>query len=177
MLINDFTDINKEIIINIAKNIKRLNIVTNHIERCKKIEQYLYDEFGVMLNISNNKNKSLLKSKIIINIDFPEELVNKYRIFDKAIILNVNDNIILKSKRFSGINVSYYKINIPDKYRIEGFKDEIIYESLIYGDKYKNVKNRVNKDEIEIKKIIGKNGIITETEIKTIVKHNYDNKR
>ena len=164
-MINDFTDINVEVIIDIAKNVKRLNIVTNHVEKCNKIEEYLYNEFGVMLNVSNNKEKSLLKSNIIINIDFPEELINKYRICDKAIILKIKDNVDLKRKRFSGININSYKIKIPDEYKVEGFKDEIIYESLIYGKIYEDIKNVIEKDKIEINKLIGNNGIITKKEI------------
>lgn len=165
LLINDFTDMNIEVIINIAKNIKRLNIVTNHIEKCNKIEEYLYNEFGVMLNVSNNKSKSLLKSEIIINIDFPEELINKYKIYDKAIILNINESIVLKSKRFNGININYYKINIPDEYKLEGFKDELIYESLIYGKNYEEISKKIIKDNIKIEKLIGRNGPIIEKEI------------
>lgn len=164
LLVNDFTDINKEIIIHIAKNIKRLNIVTNHIEKYKKIEEYLYNEFGIMLNISNNKRRSLLKSEVIINIDFPQELINKYRIYDKAIIVNLSDKINLQSKRFNGINVNYYKIQIPDEYVVKGFKNEIIYESLIYGKKYKDVNEQLVKDEMEISKLIGNNGTIKENE-------------
>ena len=91
MLINDFTQINIDIIVEIAKSIKRLNIVTNHINKCQKIEEYLYNEFGIILNISNNKRRSLLKAEVIINFDFPEELINKYRIYDKAVIISMDD--------------------------------------------------------------------------------------
>lgn len=165
MLINDFTDINKEIIIYIAKNIKTLNVITNHIEKCKKIEEYLYNEFGVILNVSNNKRKSLLKSEIIINIDFPSQLINKYRIYDNSIIINISDTVILQSKRFNGININYYRIQIPDKYKLEGFKNEIVYESLVYGKKYKNINEKIERDKIKISKLIGNNGIINKKEI------------
>ncbi len=166
MLINDLEDFNKEIIINIAKNIKRLNIITNHINKCKKIEKYLYKEFGIMLNISNNKQRSLLKSEIIINFDFPEELINKYKVYDNAIILNMNDKINLHSKRFNGINVNYYKIDIPEEYKLDGFKDEIVYESLIYTkNNYKEIYKKIKEDKIEINKLVGNNGIIRENEI------------
>ena len=166
MLINDFTDINKDLIIDIAKKIKRLNIVTNNINKCKRIEEYLYDEFGIMLNISNNKRRSLLKSELIINIDFPEELINKYTIYDKAIILNINDKINIKSKRFNGININYYKAVIPDNYKLEDFADEILYESLICVDtSYKSIIEKIKKDKIRIKELIGNNGIINKNEI------------
>lgn len=171
LLVNDFDGITTELIILIAKNIKRLNITTNHIEKCKKIEEYLYDEFGIMLNISNNKKVGLSKAEVIINIDFPEEIVNKYRIYDKAIILNILEKISIKSKRFNGINASYYKISIPEEYKLEKFEDEIIYESLIY--KYKHIDiilETITKDKIEIAGLIGNNGIIKEKELNVLTK-------
>lgn len=166
LLINDFTQENIDIMVHIAKNIKTLNIVTNHINKCKKIEEYLYNEFGIMLNISNNKRRSLLKSEIIINFDFPEELINKYRIYDKAVIINMNDKIVIKSKRFSGININYFKIVFPDKYKIEGFQNEIVYESLIYiKSSYEDISKKFLNDKIAINKLIGNNGIISNKEI------------
>lgn len=165
MLINDFTQLNTEIIIHIAKSIKRLNIVTNHINKCKKIEEYLYSEFGIILNVSNNKRRSLLKSELIINFDFPEELINKYRIYDKAVVINTNDKIHIESKRFNGININYYKILIPDEYKLSGFSNEVIYESLIYTkNNYKDTSDKILTDKITINKLIGNNGIVTEKE-------------
>ena len=172
MLVNDFTQINKELIIDIAKSIKRLNIVTNHIDKFQKIEEYLYNEFGIMLNISNNKRKSLLKSEIILNIDFPEEVINKYRIYDDSIIININEKIDLKSKRFNGININDYTIEIPYKYKLKGFQDELIYESLIYGKNYKSIKEKIGKDKIVISELIGNNGIIKKIEIENLGAHN-----
>lgn len=169
MLINDFTQINKEIIIHIAKNIKRLNIVTNHINKCKKIEEYLYNEFGIMLNISNNKRRSLLKSEVIINLDFPEELINNYKIYDRAIILNINDKIEIKSKRFNGLNINYFRIIFPDEYKIEGFQNEIVYESTIYiKNSYEDINYNFAEDKIKINKLIGINGAIKEREIANV---------
>lgn len=150
----------------IAKNIKRLNIVTNHINKCKNIEEYLYNEFGIMLNISNNKRRSILKSEIIINIDFPEELINKYKIYDKAIIVNMLGRLNIKSKRFSGVNINYFKIKMPNEYFIRNFKNEIAYESLIYStNNYKEIIKKIEKNKICINKLIGNNGVIRKEEI------------
>lgn len=171
MLVNDFDGMTAELIILIANNIKRLNIVTNHIEKCKKIEEYLYNEFGIMLNVSNNKKSSLSKAEIIINIDFPEEIINKYRIYDKAIILNILERIAIKSKRFNGINANYYKIDMPQEYKLDEFEDEIVYESLIYNYKHlDNILDIIVKDKIEIKGLIGNNGIIKEKELNLLTK-------
>lgn len=167
LLINDFDSLSTELIIFIAKNIKRLNIVTNHIEKCKKIEEYLYDEFGIMLNVSNNKKSSLLKSELIVNIDFPEEILNKYKIYDKAIILNILEKVTVKSIRFNGINVSNYKIIIPEEDKLNEFEDEIVYESLIYSYKELNsIMKKIDNDKVKIEALIGNNGFINENELK-----------
>ena len=166
LLINDFTEINKEIIISIAKDIKRLNIVTNNISKCKKIEEYLYEEFGIILNISNNKRRSLLKSEIIINLDFPEELINKYMLYYNATIVNMIGKINIYSKRVNGININNYTIVLPEEYKLENFQNEIVYESLIYKkSSYKEINEQIIKDKIEIDKLIGNNGPIRENEI------------
>ena len=77
ILVNYITQNTLENIKKIARQYKRLNIVTNHIEKLKKIEEELYNKEGIMIIVTNNKKKSLSKSKIILNIDFSEEqLIN-----------------------------------------------------------------------------------------------------
>ena len=151
----------------IEKNIKTLNIITNDISTCNKLEEYLYNEYGIMLNIANNKRKSLLNAELILNIDFPEELINKYKICKNAIIINFEDKIKINSKRFEGININYYKIAIPSKYKLNNFKNELIYESIILhqNNDFKNIMEKLKKDKIKIKKLIGNNGLINEKEI------------
>ena len=53
LLINDFTENNARIITYIAQSVKRVNIVTNHSNKFKKLEEYLYNELGIILNITN----------------------------------------------------------------------------------------------------------------------------
>ncbi|MDO5556432.1 MAG: hypothetical protein Q4G09_07575 [Clostridia bacterium] len=164
--INEFNNINKDIIILIAKNVKTLNIITNHIQKLKRVQQYLHEEFGVMLNVLNNKKKSLLNSEIIINFDFPQELLNQYKIYDKAIILNILGKTPIHIKKFNGININYFKITMPKKYELREFNNEIIYESIIYENaKFANIRKRIIQDKIKIQKLIGNNGEIRENEI------------
>lgn len=132
------------------------------------MQEYLYNEFGIVLSVTNNKKKSLLKSEIIINMDFVEESINKYKIYDNAIIVNISDKINIQSKRFNGININYYKIQIPDEYKLEGFQNEIVYESLAYGKNYKYIYEKIIKDQIKINKLIGNNGVIKEREISNV---------
>ena len=162
--LNDFTDINKEIIIDIAKNVKTLNIITNSINKFRKIEKILYNEYGILLNITNNKKTSLLKAKIILNLDFPEEIINQYKINTKAIIINIQEKIEIKIKKFNGVNVNYYNINIPNEYKLKGFKEQEIYESIIYNFNTGKIQEKIEEDNIYIKNLIGNKGIINKQE-------------
>lgn len=164
ILVNDANDLNKEIILNLAEEVKTLNVITNNINSFKDIEENLYDEEGIIINISNNKKKSLLKSKIILNLDFCEEDVNLYDISKTGIILNMCYPIKIKSKKFNGININYFNIIIPSKYKISGFRDEIIYESIIYNMEYEKVRKKILEDKIEIKNLIGEKGPIHNNE-------------
>ena len=95
-----------------SKNYKRVGIVTNHISKFKKIEEKLYKSNGILITVTNNRRKSLLKSNIIINIDFPKELLNKFTINDEAIIINIEENIKIKKKRFCGKVINNYKLDV-----------------------------------------------------------------
>ena len=172
LLINDFTQNNAKIITYIAQNVKRVNIVTNHSNKFKKIEDYLYNELGVILNITNNKNKSLSNANLIINIDFPEEIINKYEINSNAIIVNIFNEIKIRAKKFNGININYYKACIPKEYQIDGFQNNLIYESSIYKYSYENARKDIIASKIRIKKLVGINGDISENEFYKNLKYN-----
>lgn len=172
LLINDFTENNARIITYIAQSVKRVNIVTNHNNKFKKLEEYLYNELGIILNITNNKNKSLANAGLIINIDFPEEIINKYEINSNAIIINIFNEIKIRAKRFNGVNINYYKAYIPKKYKMEEFKDNLIYESSIYKYNYENARKDIITNKIKIKKLIGINGDISENEFCKNLKYN-----
>ena len=50
-------------------------------------------ENGIIITITNNKKKSLMKSQIIINVDFPKELIDRYRINEYATIINIKEKL------------------------------------------------------------------------------------
>lgn len=167
VLINDCSEFNQNLVIDLAKEVKTLNIVTNHIAKWLKVEETLYDDLGILLNVSNNKRSSLKSSKIIINIDFPSELINQYKIFNEAIIVNILNKVQIKSKKFNGINVNYFKISIPQKYKMDGFINEIVYESILYKNRLREAINKITEDKIKIKKLVGNNGYLKENEFNT----------
>ena len=86
VLINKINEVWVENIKELAKNVKLLNIVTAHEEQFLKMEKELYEQEGIMLNINNNIKKCLLKSDIIVNVDFLEDEINLYNIPKKSCI-------------------------------------------------------------------------------------------
>lgn len=168
ILVNENSNINIENIKNIANLAKRVNIITNNISRFKKIEKELYEEKGIILSIGNNRKKGLAKSKYIINIDFPEELLNKYKIYKKAIILNIENSCKINTKIFSGIIINNIEIkydNINKEGLLEEFNKNEIYETkIIVIDNLTGINQIKKKDNFKIVNTIGNNGIINKNE-------------
>lgn len=164
MLINDLTDIELENIKNLARKYKSINIVTNHIEKFRKLEKQLQEDEGIIITITNNKKKSLMKSQIILNIDFPKELINKYNIKDEAIIVNLKGNIRINKKRFNGLNINNYEIDFRnDKKNDKSLKNKFYLKDLYQSELYKKqriseIKEKIKNDKVIIKSLILNNG-------------------
>ena len=147
---------------NIIKTYKNVNIVTSNVGKFKKLEKDILEQEGTMITITNNKKKSLMRSRIILNVDFITENINKYNIPDEAIVVNLCGNVEINKKRFNGININDYEISFEnfeefdyDKNKLYFQKD--IYESLLYKKQpYEFIERKINRDKVKIKKIIGK---------------------
>ncbi len=103
---------------NLSKKFKTISIVTNNIQQFEQFKGKLYNEYGVILTLSNNKKKALLRSNIIVNVDFPDEVLNKYYIYDNAIIINLEEYVNIHKKRFSGKIINDYNILLKENSNI-----------------------------------------------------------
>lgn len=164
ILVNDYSQINLYYINELISNIKRINIITNNIRKFKVFADRLYKEEAITVPVMNNKNKSLINKKIIINIDFTEEQLKKYRINRKAILINIENDIANINKSFAGINISNYEINMEST--DSEFEKNEIYESYIIGKKIKDIRRKLLDDGVKISNFIGKRGIIDINEYK-----------
>ena len=122
--VNDVDNVVQNIIYKFSKEFKRVNIITNHIRRFKKIEEKLYEEEGIMVTITNNRRKSLIKADLILNIDFPKEILNQFAIYDNAVIVNLEGNMSIKKKRFCGRIINDIEIKSYEDKRIKEFVKE-----------------------------------------------------
>ena len=164
ILVNDYSHINLYYIVELISNIKRINIITNNISKFKRFATKLYEEEAITVPVMNNKNKSLINKNIIINIDFTEEQLKKYKINRKAILINIENEIINLNKSFAGINISNYEINIESS--DNEFEKNELYESYIIGKQIKDIRRKILNDNVKITNFIGKRGIIDINEYK-----------
>lgn len=164
--VNQITDLCIETIKILAKQYKRLTVVTNHIDKLRKIEKEIYENEGILIIISNNQKKSLSKSKIILNMDFNKQSLNKYRINENAVIVNLEGDMKIDEKRFNGINVNDYKISVGReeiiwRENMKKFRTKDLLESVLYTkDTYSNISKKINKNKVSITELYGNNGKI-----------------
>ncbi len=145
--VNELNNINQNIIYKFSKEFKRVNIITNHIGKFKKIAEELYED-GIIITVTNNKRKSLSKATLILNIDFPKEILNQFQIFDKATIINLDGNMKIKKKRFEG--------KIINDIEVKTFEDEELLKFI----EENNLDSYDIKDICEVLNIVPKCDII-----------------
>lgn len=115
----------------LAKKVKELTIATNKRKEFKKIDEVLCDE-GIIITITNNRKKGIIKSDIILNIDIPKEIINLYNIKDDAIIVNFEENVKIRKKRFAGVIIDGYKSRLDVKDVVKN--EEIMRYSLLKSE-------------------------------------------
>ena len=180
ILATDNSEFNINIIEKLSKLVKYIKIVSPNIYKFKKIEEKLYNEYGIGIQFSNSYKKSLVKSKIIVNLDYNKIDINEYEIYDKAILINISkEEIKIKNKLFNGIVINSCNINFKKELRekfikinlYHGFNNLLLYESIISKEmNIEKVYNKIEEDKIVILNVIGNNGIISRDEFKNIFK-------
>ena len=163
ILINDLTEIEFKNIKLLANKYKTINIVTNHIEKFKKLEEQLREE-GIIITITNNKKKSLMKSNIIVNVDFSKELLNKYKVNENANIINLKGKVKINQKSFNGLNINNYEIDFrDDKKSIQAYSNKYYLKDLYESELYKkqgldSINSKIKADKVIVKNLILNHG-------------------
>ena len=116
--VNEVDSLLEEYIYKFAKEFKRINIITNHIRKFKRIEEKLYNEDGILINTTNNRRKSLLKAKLIINVDFPKEIINEFAIYDESVIINLDEPLKIRKRRFNGKIIEEVNIDLEKENKV-----------------------------------------------------------
>ena len=161
ILVNDISDLAIYAIQKLVTKYKYVKIVTNHINRFKNIEEKISEEQGIFINIGNNKRKILSKTNIILNLDFPTELINRYTINSIATIVNFKGNVKIKNKRFTGLNINDYEIDWKTNPHLEKFEAKDVYEAMQYKNQpIEETFKRIKRDDVTIQCLQGVKTII-----------------
>lgn len=138
------------------QNAKTVNVVTDDIERFKKVQENIYEKENILISVSNNKNKALKRAKYIFNVNMKEKDLNKLKMNRDVILIHLENYIKYCKGGFEGINVNTIKLKIPDEY-IEEFEkiDENVFEKFelikLYEAKVlQNIHRRLNKTMIQL---------------------------
>ena len=165
-LVNDNYELVIEYIKLVSENFKVITVISNNLNKFSKIENKLLKESGINLNVVNNYKKSLSKTEYIVNIDFLENDLKKYTIYNKVRFINLDNDYEIGGRSFEGLNITNCQIAMPSKYiqYIELFKnfDYLnVYESFVRKrTSEKNILKELENDEIEIIFLENRNGII-----------------
>ena len=165
ILTNSYDESSISIIKKLAVKVKTINIITKNIEKYRTLEAIL-EEKGIILNIANNKKKSLKKAKIIINLNLSKDEINTYQLFRNSIVINLSKEKLVNLKGFEGIIIDNIDINLEENEIkdileknniINNFKNVEIYKTLTETEK-RNAKIKVNK-------LYGNNGELNQKEV------------
>ena len=151
--INNENKIKYNNIIYLLKDYKSVNIVTNNLSKLRRIEDKnkLYD---IPITIGNNKKKSLIRAKYIINVDFDNKLFNEYCINREAIIFNIYKEKLTNIMGFSGTIINNIKIKQTREYYKNIERNFVDY-----------IPEKLSFDKV---KFVGNNGIISLKEIQRV---------
>ena len=160
ILVSKPNDIIVSQIIECAKKAKSLKIITDNIKGFSTLEETLYCDLGIAIQITNNRRKAISSDEVIINFDFSKDELNKYCFPKDSKVININCPIKNLSNNFEGILINNYKVTynkeLLDKtLQKEDFDEKVLYESFIYRrDTYSNIKKQLEKDEVQLVKLI-----------------------
>lgn len=160
-------------IVFLAQHFKTVNIVTTSLKVYQKFAKQLEEKQDIIVTVTNNKKKSLKRAKWIINFDLQTEEMKKYTINRTAIIIYLNKQGIYEQNNFEGLHICQAGIDVSQEIK-DFFEKEhllnqcsltILYESTIKkGQNFRKVIEGLQKDKVEVKKLYGRRGILTDKE-------------
>lgn len=140
----------------IAKKVKTLKIISGFTVGLSYLEEKLYNEYGIAMQITNNKRKALTNVDIVINFDYTEEQLSEYNINPQAVLVNIEEKI----ENFVGTNINNYKIeynkeNFNKVANELSFDSNVIYEGYIYRkDTLQNIRKQLKIDSVRLVELI-----------------------
>ena len=161
---------NKELFFDIANRFKSVNIVTTKIGNMRRFESSIKDK-DIIMAISNNRRKSLKRARILINIDFNNNVLNEFEINRNCIIINLNNNKIKLCNKFQGCIIENIDVDFVNRFyqiKKENFDINYLYDSYLDNLKYRDASYNTKYDRCKIINLQGNNGFISNQELMNI---------
>lgn len=161
-------EVDYNILYDLSREFKSVNIITDKIKKTKRIESKL-EKDDIVYSISNNKRKALKKAKIIINMDYSSNFFEEFNINRNCIIVNLSTQNLSMKNSFhgsiiEGIDVDY--INNNEYLSPIEYNKNKLYESYIIYNKYIDVKFKLEQDKCIIKSLLGSSTQLSSQELK-----------
>ena len=161
-------EVDYNILYDLSREFKSVNIITDKIRKTKRIESKL-EKDDIVYSISNNKRKALKKAKIIINMDYSSNFFEEFNINRNCIIVNLSTQNLSMKNSFhgsiiEGIDVDY--INNNEYLSPIEYNKNKLYESYIIYNKYIDVKFKLEQDKCIIKSLLGSSTQLSSQELK-----------
>lgn len=155
--VNKYNEEIKEIIKELANNVKVVNVVTNN-ENFFDFEKEL-EQKDIFITVSTNKRKALRKAELMINVDI--ENIKEFNLNKKLIIINLNDEMIYP-KSFEGIIINSVELSTKKIMRIVAEnpnfqKTKLIEKEILELNNIDKIKKYIRINRIEIKTLNNKN--------------------
>ena len=100
-------------VVEFAKECKILNIITDDVLVFRVLEKKMLDEYGIIINVSTNKEKSCVRSDLIFNFDFNQKDLKKCKMNNKAVLVQLDKEKFIRNE---GVTIRFVKLKIPYKY-------------------------------------------------------------
>ena len=147
----------------ISAKVKVCNILTQNSKQFQKLEEQIYQENGIVLNVSTNYKRAVMKSGLVVNFDVEGKDLEKCVFSKKAFLISLNQNEEIQKKDWLGRNIAFFAVDMPAKYAecqedFAGFHGSILYESLIYKKTSpRNIKKELMEDDVRILYLLDSN--------------------
>lgn len=157
------------------RRVRTINIIAENISAYQKCIEKYPEEEAMNITISNNYRKSLKRAKWVINVDMKLEEIKRYTLRRDGIFIQLQDEKILGLLGFEGIIIDDVEIDIAEeikeRYKKWGIGEMFCVKDLYESDwtcettYYENVQ-KMKKEQVILKNLIGINGIIEKEEFK-----------
>lgn len=176
ILANEYSKQMKEILEHFMSKFKVVHILSKNQKYYTRWIERLEEEGETNIIYSHNYRKSLLKAKMIINIDFSNQDLKKYKINQDAIILQLYHEKPELKQIFNGIYIMEMILDY-DKQRLGVYTDlnafsfkEVYISRINQETNMEEVWRKIKKDNIKVRYLEGINGKIEEKEYKNVLK-------